>query len=413
MTPDKERDDMSEHSSGSEPLVAENLDLHLTRFIAGLANAGYAGKTLRDKERLVAPFIRWARDKRVAANALDETCVDAFLRCPSRRRDGHRTALRQFVEHLRVAEVVPRRCEEASPAETLLHRYFDHLRDARGLSPHSLAAYSPFVHSFVLAQKLPETAETMDALAVRSHVLDQCRDRTVSSVKLQAAALRSFLRFCFLNGTTARDLSTAVPPVGRWQAAAASPFLTGEEVEQVIAAADRSTTRGRRDFAILLLLARLGLRASEVLTLEFDDVRWEAGEIVVRGKGGLHDRLPLLADVGEALALYLRMARGSSRSRRVFLRLIAPRVGLTQPTDVSKIARTAMRRAGLLPSGRAGAHVFRHSLASRMIQRGASLPEISQVLRHRSTITTQLYAKLDLDGLRGVARPWPDSEVSR
>jgi integrase len=154
------------------------------------------------------------------------------------------------------------------------------------------------------------------------------------------------------------------------------------------------------------------MRASEVIALELDDIRWKAAEIVVRGKGRFHDRLPLLADVGEALAVYLRTARGPSNSRRVFLRLIAPRVGLTQPADVSKIAREALQRAALLPSGRVGAHIFRHSLASRMIRRGASLLEISQVLRHRSTGTTEHYAKLDLDGLRGVALPWPGAEVS-
>lgn len=404
---------MLEYSSSSGRAVADDLDLHLTRFVAGLATAGYAQKTLRDKERLIAPFIRWARGSGVTARDMDETCVGAFLACPSRRRYMHRTALHQFVEYLRVAKVAPRRPREASPGETLIQKYLDYLRDVRGLSPHSLAAYSPFVLSFVLAQRLPENAEALDGLAVRSHMVEQCQDHSVSSAKLRAAALRSFLRFCFLYGTTPRDFSSAVPPVGRWQPVAVARFLTGEEVDKVIAAADRSTTRGCRDFAILLLLARLGLRASEVLALRIEDVRWQGGEIIVCGKGRSRDCLPLLVDVGEALSLYLRTARGPSSSRRVFLRLIAPRVGLTQPADVSKIARDAMRRAGLLPSGRAGAHVFRYSLASRMIQRGASLPEISQVLRHRSTSTTQLYAKLDLDGLRGIALPWPGAEVSR
>lgn len=404
---------MSEHSSGSRPSAEEGRDVHLARFLAHLTTAGYAAKTLRDKRRLVTPFVRWASDHGIATNDLDESRIDAFLSCPSRARYEHRTTLEQFVEHLRVTEVVPPRRRELSRGETLIQRYFDHLRDARGLSPHSLAAYSPFVRSFVAVQRLPESAEEIDALAVRAHVLDRCRDRSVSSVKLQVAALRSFLRFCFLDGATAKDLSSAVPPVGRWQAATAAPFLTGEEVEEVIAAADRSTTRGCRDFSILLLLARLGLRASEVIALELDDIRWGAAEIVVHGKGGFHDRLPLLADVGEALAVYLRTARGSSSSRRVFLRLIAPRVGLTQPADVSKIARQALKRAALLPSGRVGAHIFRHSLATRMIRRGASLQEISQLLRHRSTRTTELYAKVDFEALRGVALPWPGAEVER
>ena len=130
-------------------------------------------------------------------------------------------------------------------------------------------------------------------------------------------------------------------------------------------------------------MARLGLRASEVLTLELDDILWNVGEIVVRGKGRLHDRLPLLKEVGEAFALYLREARGPSKSRRVFLRHIAPRVGLLQPSIVAKVAREALQCAGLLPRGRVGGHIFRHSLATRMIRHGASLAEIAQVLRDR------------------------------
>lgn len=404
---------MSEYSSGSGSTVGEALDLHLTRFIAGLADVGYAAKTLRDKERLVAPFIRWARDEGFAAVDLSETRVDAFLACPSRRRYGHRTALQQFIEHLRTTEATPRLRRELSPGELLLQRYFGHLRKEQGLSSHSLAAYSPFVRSFVVALDLPRNARSVDPLAVRSHVLDWCRDRPTSFVKLQVAALRSFLRFCFFEGVVTTDLSTALPPIGRWHAVAAAHVLTAEEIEVVIEAADRVTPRGRRDFAILLLLARLGLRAGEVVALELEDIRWEAGEIVVRGKGRSRDRLPLVADVGEALSAYLREVRGPGGPRRVFLRHVAPQVGLTQPATVSKIARAALRRASLLPPGRAGAHIFRHSLATRMIRRGASLPEISQVLRHRSPSTTSLYAKVDLDGLRSAALPWPDAEVSR
>jgi len=223
--------------------------------------------------------------------------------------------------------------------------------------------------------------------------------------------LRSFLRFLFLDGRTEVDLSTAVPPVRRWRFAAVPPLLTPEEVEKVIAATDRSTARGRRALAVLLLLARLGLRAGEVVALELDDIRWKTGEIVIRGKGRVHDRLPLLDDVGEALALYLREARGPSASRHVFLRQRAPRVGLSRPSAVCEVARQALRRAGLRPAGRAAAHIFRHSLATRMIRGGASLEEISQVLRHRSIDSTRLYAKVEFEALRGVALPWPTREV--
>ena len=188
----------------------------------------------------------------------------------------------------------------------LIGRYVDYLRGQQGLSPYSIAVYSPFARGFVIAKRLPENAAALDASAVHRYLLDHGRDRSASFVKLLAAALRSFLRFCFVDGTTAADFSTAVLPVRRWQLAAIPPFLVAEKVEHVlaVAAAKRSTPRGCRAFAILLLLARLGLRASEVLTLELDDIRWDVGEIVVRGKGRLHDRLPLLEDVGEALALY-------------------------------------------------------------------------------------------------------------
>ena len=402
---------MSKRSSrsGSGP---EDLGVHLTVFLATLAEAGYAAETQRGKERLIRRFLRWACKVGIAVAEIDESCVDAFLASPSRPRYGDCSGLQQFLEHLRLVEVVPPRGSKPSDADLLVQRYVEHLRDRQGLSHHSIAVYASFARAFVTEKGLPGNAVALDALAVRRHQLDHSRDRSFSVVRLLAASLRSFLRFCFLDGVVATDLSIAVTPVRRWRLADVPPFLTGDQVEQVIAAADRSTERGCRDFAVLLLLARLGMRASEVIALELDDIRWQAGEIVVRGKGRLLDRLPLLKDVGEALARYLTTARGSSRSRRLFVRRIAPRVGLSDPGAVGSIARAALARAGLRPAGRVGAHIFRHSLATRMIRRGASIAEIAQVLRHRSTHTTQLYTKVDFEGLRAVARPWPEARTS-
>ena len=184
-------------------------------------------------------------------------------------------------------------------------------------------------------------------------------------------------------------------------------MLAAEDIDRVIAATDRSTDGGRRDYAILLLLARLGLRAGEVVALEIGDIRWRSGDILIRGKGGQRERLPLLADVGEALALYLRQDRGPSASRRVFLRHWAPRVGLAGPDAVGGVVRAAFARVKLCPVGRGAAHLFRHSLATTMIRQGASIAEIAQVLRHRSQDSTAIYAKVAFDTLRGVARPWP------
>jgi site-specific recombinase XerD len=382
-------------------------------FISTLPTMGYAPKTQYCKRWLVVRFARCARRDGLEVCAVDEAYVDRFL---ARRRGKpckmERATLRQFLEHLRAIGVAPpRRALEPSSADMLLQRYCAHLGSTRGLCVRSVEVYAPFARAFIKARGLPERITSLDAAAVRAHLVDCSRNRLGSTVKLLAAALRSFLCFLFSDGMTQIDFSKAVPPVRQWRMADIPPRLSPEEVEQVIATTDRSTTRGCRAHAMLLLLARLGLRAAEVAALQLDDVRWDVGEIVVRGKGRRHDRLPLPHDVGEALTLYLRDARGPSSSRCVFLRRCAPHVGLSGPTAVCLVARRAVRRAGLMPTGRVGAHIFRHSLATRMLQSGASLAEIAQLLRHRSLATTQLYAKVELEALSAVALPWPISEV--
>lgn len=179
-------------------------------------------------------------------------------------------------------------------------------------------------------------------------------------------------------------------------------------MEQIIASPDRTTPPGRRDYAILLLLARLGLRAGEVVALELGDIRWRIGEFVVRGKARALNCMPLPSDVGEALASYIQIDRGTSATRRVFLRSIAPRVALTGPAAVGHVVRRAMALAGIHRSCRGAAHLLRHSLATRMIRNGASLTQIAEVLRHESTGSTELYAKVDFETLRSVGRPWPE-----
>jgi site-specific recombinase XerD len=219
-----------------------------------------------------------------------------------------------------------------------------------------------------------------------------------------ATALRSFLRFLFLRSETMTDFAVAIPSVHRWGQAKVHPYLCPAEVEQLLASCDVTTVNGRRDHAILLLLARLGLRACEVAALEIADLRWRAGEIVVRGKGRVCQRLPMLPDVGAAVALYLREARPISPSPRVFLRNDAPRIELS-PDAVGFVVRRALCRAGLHPPTR-GSHLLRHSLATTMIRHGASMTEIGEVLRHRSPETTEIYAKVDFEALRAVALPW-------
>ena len=183
-------------------------------------------------------------------------------------------------------------------------------------------------------------------------------------------------------------------------------YLTPDEVSRVLSSCDRQTATGRRDYAILLLLARLGLRAGEIVALQLDDIDWRAGEILVRGKGLLHDRMPLPVDVGEALASYLCTDRPRCQTRRVFVCMKAPRSGFAGPSTLTTIVRRALHRAGLQPAFK-GAHLLRHTLATTMLRSGASMGEIGEVLRHRTPSTTEIYAKLDFEGLRSLAHPWP------
>jgi len=225
------------------------------------------------------------------------------------------------------------------------------------------------------------------------------------SAKLQVTALRSFLRFAYVQGTTKVDLGAAIPTIPNWRLATLPRFISADGVLRLVRSCDRRTRSGRRDHAILLLLARLGLRAGEVAHLTIEDIDWDAGELTVRGKGQRQDRIPLPPDVGRALADYLHRDRPRCAARVVFIRLKAPLCGLGG-TAVAHVVRRAIERVGLQTPSH-GAHLLRHSLATDLLRRGSSLPEIAELLRHRSPETTMLYAKVDFAALRRVSPPWP------
>ena len=220
------------------------------------------------------------------------------------------------------------------------------------------------------------------------------------------SAFRSFFRFLFQHGELRLDLAPSVPTVADWRLSAIPKYITPAEVARVLGSCDRQTAIGRRDYAILLLLARLGLRAGEIVALRLDDIDWRSGEILIRGKGFLHDRMPLPVDAGQALASYLRHDRPSCKTRSVFICMRAPQRRFARAATVSTIVKRALARAGLHP-GFKGAHLLRHSLATSMIRSGASMGEIGEILRHRRPSTTEIYAKLDFEGLRSLAQPWP------
>jgi integrase len=266
--------------------------------------------------------------------------------------------------------------------------------------------YLRYVGVFFAGFDAPVRADVtlLSAADVTAAIRRQCRSRSVGWVKNFATALRSLLRFLFVDGFVPLDLSGSVLSVAGWRHSGLPKALPRENLALLLASCSGQRHAARRDLAILTLMARLGLRAGEVAALDLEDIDWRAGELVVRGKGGRRDRLPLPHDVGEAIADYLRGERPDTASRRVFITAIAPRIAISAKT-ISGVVRCACRRCGIAP---VGPHRLRHLTASEMLRGGASLAEIGQALRHQHQQTTAIYAKVDLTALAQLAMPWPE-----
>jgi len=403
------------NSDPNHPAGCDRIEAQIDPFIAGLKAAGYAANTICTKRAALRRFVSWRRRLKRSATEPDESEVAEFMASASQLGPKHRclasVALLGFLEHLRRHEVITRCAPEAMTASSALEsRYVDFLRNEKGLAELSLHVYLPVVDDlFHYLEKEHGTTSVrrLDASILRAFLFERARDRSSESVRLLATSLRSFLRFLHARGEIRHDLTAAIPTVRRWTQAGVPKKLTPEEVDRVLDAPDRATAAGRRDYAILLLLAKLGLRSSEVISLELGDLRWRTGEILIRGKGSRFDLLPLPRDVGTAIARYLRLDRGIRPTARVFLRTYAPRVPLTGPASIGHIVRRAMVQAGVERPMQIAAHLFRHTLASRMLQQGANLREIAEALRHRTPSTTEIYAKLDMRSLHEVVRPWP------
>ena len=383
-------------------------------FADSLTESGYAATTIQSKLGLLIDLGEWLRRRGLAVKDLDERRIESFI--TDRRRNGllrrgDRTTVRQLLDHFREHHVVPRvtpTCD-VSPLAAILDRYEKHLRSERGLTTATIINYLPFARKF-LSDRFREGPFLLNVVRpcdISGFILRHARTMSCRRAQLMTSAFRSFFRFLFQRGELQVDLAPSIPTVADWRLSTLPRYITAEEVIRVLGCCDRHTAMGRRDYALLLLLARLGLRAGEIVAMQLDDIDWRSGEILVRGKGLLYDRMPLPADVGQALAVYLRHDRPSSKTRRVFVCRKAPRRGFSGPSTVSTIVRRALDRAGLHP-GFKGAHLLRHSLATSMIRSGASMSEIGEILRHRSPSTTEIYAKLDFEGLRSLAQPWPN-----
>src|SRR5229473_4209781 len=389
--------------------VTGPLAMYADGFRADLAAQGYAAESADRNLRTLAHVSRWMDGQGVSAGQLSIPRLVEFL--GARRREGYHHALSiravmPLISYLRRLGVAVRpEPMVAGTVDLVAGEYRRYLVSGRALTEQVAGKYIRLAREFltVCEERGGPGVGGLSAAWVTGYVVAQCRGRPPGSAKFVVTALRSLLRFLFLAGHTRCQLASAVPAVAHWGAGSLPRALSPQTGAALLASCDAATLDGRRDRAILALLARLGLRAGEVAALELDDLDWRAGEISVHGKGSRRERLPLPADVGEALVAYLHGGRPRAGCRTVFLRLNAPITGLTV-SGVTTVVYRACARAGL---PRAGAHRLRHSAATAMLAGGGSLTEVGQVLRHVRLQTTAIYAKVDRAALRGLARPWP------
>jgi site-specific recombinase XerD len=376
---------------------------HAEGFAAELAAHGYTDLSAANQLRLMADMSRWLDVHAVPLGSVDRDVVDRFL---AKRRRTHTAftserAMTPLVRYLEAARVI--RPFERPPgllSSALLRDYQRYLVEERAVLP----------------------ARQTLCLGVAERFLDGKRVRSLTTAHVtrfiagragrpgltgELSALRSLLRFLFVSSKTTCNLVYAVPRAPRWRLASLPKALEPRELDAVLATCDRRTAAGRRNYAVLLLLGRLGMRAGEVAALQLDDLDWKAGELTVRGKGRVLSRLPMPVDVGEALVAYLRRVVRSQSTRSVFVSIRAP-YGAVRSGAIVGVATTALRAAGV---ERGGAHRLRHTAATQLLRHGASLTEIAQVLRHRHVNTTAIYAKVDRDSLRSIARSWPVEDL--
>ncbi|MEP7021748.1 MAG: tyrosine-type recombinase/integrase [Pseudonocardiales bacterium] len=353
---------------------------------------------------------RWMTTRGVTVDQLRGAEIDAFV--AERRRPGVRQVVFRrglVVLHQHLVDVGATALDEPavlSALEELIGSYRAWLLRDRGLAEATVVRYERTARRFLGQRGDGAEVRGLSGVEVSAFLLSESGRCSVGAAKGCVAELRSLLRFLFLSGRTPISLAAGVPPVAGWHDTGIPPTLSAGTVQALLDSCDRSTASGTRDFAIILLLARLALRSIEIARLQLGDVHWRAGEVTIRGKARRMDRLPLPAETGEALAGYLRNARPASELRQLFLTCRAPRRGITADA-VGDIVQSACIRAGVPV---VGPHRLRHAVATGMVARGVALSDISQVLRHRDLATTATYAKIDLASLRAVARPWPGAQ---
>ncbi|MER8752593.1 site-specific integrase [Mesorhizobium sp. M1050] len=385
---------------------------YVVPFAEWLVDRGYDLVSTRNQVRMAAGFSTWLRQKGIE---LSDICAEHpgryLLDRTQRPKRGDGTALRHLLVFLRSQSAIAEEIKaeyNLSPVEQHVLAYERYLQDARALSRQTIIKYRPVARDFLnfrFSDGEVSLAQ-LRAVDVTDFVQRKVPRLNMRSAKIITTGLRSFLSYVRYRGDITSDLAAAVPIVANWSLSSIPRAIGRDEVTRLLASIDRDTPIGCRDYAMILALARLGLRSSEVVSLELGDIDWVTGQIRVRGKNGQRNDLPLPADVGEAITDDLRKWRPRNASRHVFLRDKAPIRGFKGPSGLGCVVRRSLKRAGI-DAPTTGAHQFRHGLASEMLSGGASLGEIGEVLGHHHLQTTAIYAKVDLDALRTLALPWP------
>jgi site-specific recombinase XerD len=389
------------------------LGIHIDLYAAQLLKEGHCRQSAWRCLRVVSDFSHWLGRKRISLAEVDEQTVERYQEFRSRNRcpfSSDQPALNRLLTVLRGVDAIQPKCPAAlGSGDAIFEQFRRYLAEERGLACGTIARHELVVRRFVRERCEDDSKRfrTLRSGDILGFIKQHAGEGSPRSAQIMCGTLREFMRYLHYRGYIRTDLATSVPTIRRWRLASLPEYLLPHQVQKVLDACDRRSAIGRRDYAILLMLARLGLRANEIATLTLDDIDWQAGQMSVQAKGRQRAQLPLPQEVGSAVVAYLQSGRPQSNSRRLFLRDLAPHSGFASSGGISMIAATALKRAGIQGVAHKGSHLFRHSLATALLRAGASLAEIGQVLRHQDHNTTRIYAKVDIDSLRLLSLRWP------
>jgi site-specific recombinase XerD len=389
------------------------LGIHIDAYETLLQEEGYSRRSTYVHLHVVADLSRWLKRQRLDAGDIDEQAVKRYLQCRRhfvKRYRGASSVPYKFLSMLRDRGITNQKAPVVAvdACKTAVADFERYLSKERGLSAATQCNYLPFARQFLRERfgRGPLRFSELCGSDITGFIQRHAHKRSSHSAQHIVGSLRAFLRYLRYRGEISTDLAACVPAVANWSHSSLPRFLQPGQVQQVLDHCNQHSDVGRRNYAILLLLARLGLRACEVVAMTLDDIDWKAGHLTVRGKGGQRAQMPLSTQVGRAIAAYLKQGRPRCASRRLFIREHAPRVGFANSAAISTLVQRALADAGV-DSPHTGAYVFRHSLATEMLKHGASLGEIGELLRHAHPDTTQIYAKVDVCALRPLALRWP------